>query len=155
VTSGADPQRERAAKNQHAPWLRVGLVCALTFIAGCPDPLGNDPNLPDDEADGAGSNPRGVVCPPALPESCPQTPSYSMDIEPILQRTCLSCHAPGGVAADRDLTTYKNFRRLETTNFVQVNACLMPPADAGPDAALSLDERTELLQWFVCGSPNN
>ena len=53
------------------------------------------------------------------------------------------------------MVSYSEFVRLETTDFVQVSDCIMPPADAGPDAALSLQDRTELLQWFVCRAPNN
>jgi hypothetical protein len=137
------------------------LVVALSFLAGCSDPAGDDPNVPDPTPDGTILNLAGTaVCPPATPSSCPQTPSYSKDIAPLIERTCFPCHAPGGVAADRNFSSggvasYGAFVRLETTDFVQVSDCIMPPADAGPDAALSLQDRTELLQWFVCGSPDN
>ncbi len=132
------------------------LVAAAALIAGCTDPLGNDPNVADEEPDGTVSNLEGTAaCPPAAPSACPQTPTYTRDIAPLVQRACLPCHSPGGVAADRDLTTFRNFVRLETTDFVQVSDCLMPPADAGPDAAMTLRDRMELLQWFVCGSPDN
>jgi hypothetical protein len=92
-----------------------------------------------------------------LPSSCPSTnaPSYAKDIAPLVQAKCLPCHSPGKVAASRDFTTYTNFSRWESTAFVQVGSCLMPPSDAGPDGDLSIDERTELLQWFVCGAQNN
>jgi hypothetical protein len=136
-------------------WIRGGLLSTLVLVAACPDPKGNDPNVPDRVPDGADVVSRAAQCPPALPTSCPQTPSYSTEIAPLVQRTCLPCHSSGGVAADRDLSNYRNLVRLETTNLVQVNGCIMPPPDAGADAALSLDERVELLQWFVCGSPNN
>jgi hypothetical protein len=125
-------------------------------LAGCVDPAGNDPNVPDDEPPGTVMNLGGpAVCPPAAPSSCPATPSYAESIAPLVKRSCLPCHSPGQQAADRDLTSYANFVRLETTDFVQVEACLMPPADAGPDAAMSFADRTEMLQWFVCGSPDN
>jgi hypothetical protein len=130
------------------------LACALA--GGCSDPAGDDPNVPDKAPPGTVLNLEGpMTCPPAAPNSCPQTPSYAKEISPLVERACLSCHSPGGVAADRDLTTYASFVRLETTDFVQVSDCLMPPPDAGPDAALTLQDRTELLQWFVCGSPDN
>jgi hypothetical protein len=132
------------------------LAVAVAFLAGCTDPLGNDPNVPDLEPDGTVLNLESVaVCPPAAPSACARTPSYAKDIAPLVERSCVACHSPGGIAADRDLTSYSHFVRLETTDFVQVSDCLMPPADAGPDAALTLGDRTELLQWFVCGSPNN
>jgi hypothetical protein len=133
-----------------------GLVLALGLAPGCTDPRGNDPNVPDLEPDGVAQNSaNGAACPPALPTTCPHAPSYAKDIAPLVGRACVPCHSPGGVAFDRDLTTYRNLLRLETTDVVQVNACLMPPADAGPDAAMTLSDRRELLQWFVCGTPNN
>jgi len=136
-------------------WVTAAGLSVLVLVAGCPDPKGNDPNLPDYVPDGADVISRAAACPPALPNSCPQAPSYSIDIAPLVKRSCLPCHAPGGVAADRDLTTYRNLVRLQTTDMVQVNGCIMPPPDAGADAGLTLDERVELLQWFVCGSPDN
>jgi hypothetical protein len=78
-----------------------------------------------------------------------------MDIAPLVKRACLPCHARGGVEANRDVTTYARLTRLETTVISQVSGCFMPPADAGPDAFMTLADRTELLQWFVCDSPNN
>jgi hypothetical protein len=53
------------------------------------------------------------------------------------------------------MPSYRNFVGLESTDFVEVSSCRMPPADAGPDAALTAQDRRELLQWFVCGSPDN
>jgi hypothetical protein len=132
------------------------LLVGGALLTGCPDPAGNDPNVPDLVPDGTVLNlASAATCPPAAPSACPQSPSYTKDIQPLVERACVPCHSPGGVAADRDLRTYQDFVRLETTNFVQINGCVMPPADAGPDAALSLQNRTENLQWFVCGSPDN
>jgi hypothetical protein len=132
------------------------ILAVAAMFAGCVNPAGNDPNVPDDEPDGTVANiDSSAVCLPAAPSGCPEAPSYAKDIAPLVKRACVPCHSPGGVAADRDLTTYVNFVRLETTDFVQINGCVMPPADAGPDAALTFQDRTELLQWFVCGSPNN
>jgi|HubBroStandDraft_1064217.scaffolds.fasta_scaffold05509_4 hypothetical protein len=157
--------RRSAGRSRFATWATGHarrLFVALSVLAGCSDPPGNDPNVPDPTPDGTILDLEGTaVCPPATPSSCPQTPSYSKDIAPLIVRTCLPCHAPGGVAADRSfsagpgMASYANFLRLETTDFVQVAGCIMPPPDAGPDAALSLQDRTELLQWFVCGSPDN
>lgn len=127
-------------------------MASLALVVGCTNERGNDPNVPDDQAGDATTHP---ACVSGLPKTCPKAPSYATDIAPLTQRTCLPCHSKGAVASDRDLTTYKNLTRLETTAFIQVNECLMPPADAGPDVAMTPAERTELLQWFVCGSPNN
>jgi hypothetical protein len=150
-----------AAARGHPRMTRIAthvraLAIAAPLLAGCINPAGNDPNVPDEAPDGTVLNlASAAVCPPAAPSSCPETPSYAKDIAPIVERACVPCHSPGGVAADRDLTTYENFVGLETTNFVQISSCVMPPADAGPDAALTLQDRTEILEWFVCGSPDN
>jgi hypothetical protein len=107
---------------------------------------GDGPNATDDA--GASS------CAASLPQ-CTVAPSFSSTIEPLVQRTCAGCHGPGGVAADRDLTTYANIAKLEVTELVQLYSCQMPPADAGPDAMLSLPEREAMMQWFICGYPDN
>ena len=124
------------------------------MLAACTDPKGNDPNVPDREGAVTDAAP-AANCPPALPSSCPSTPSYTTDVAPIFNRSCVECHKAGGVAADRPLDTAARVRKLESTNFQQLIGCLMPPADAGPDAALSYDDRKEILQWLVCGAPAN
>jgi hypothetical protein len=133
----------------------LGLAIALNAIA-CTDPSGNDPNVPDYAGALAAEDAAvTVACSVSVPKSCPAAPSYATEIGPLVKRSCVTCHAINGSASDRDLSTYKNLIKLETTSLVQVQDCLMPPSDAGVDAALSPEDRTELLQWFVCGSPNN
>ncbi|MEO8875711.1 MAG: hypothetical protein ABI461_09000 [Polyangiaceae bacterium] len=137
--------------------IAFAFAIATTAIAACTFNDGNDPNVPDRAgalaaADAAVS----VHCSFAIPKDCPSmSPSYKTEIAPLVDRTCNTCHAAGKQASDRDLTTYKNLTKLETTSLVQVEQCLMPPSDAGADASLAPEERTELLQWFLCGSPNN
>jgi len=128
-------------------------LAVMTLVIGCSNDRGNDPNVPDIEGALAVDSAPPVCV--TLPKGCTKAPSYGASIAPLTERTCNPCHSKGGVASDRDLTTYKNLTRLETTAFIQVTGCLMPPVDAGPDAAMTTAERTELLQWFVCGSPNN
>ncbi len=129
---------------------------AIAFFVACTTDEGNDPNVPDYAgALAAEDAATSVSCAASIPKSCPSAPSYASDIAPLVTRTCNTCHAANGTASDRDLTTYKNLTKLETTSLVQVADCLMPPSDAGADAMLSQAEREELLQWFVCGSPNN
>ncbi|MGH7286347.1 MAG: hypothetical protein ACRELY_32920 [Polyangiaceae bacterium] len=130
-------------------------LAAITASA-CADPRGNDPNAPDNAGALAAADASFAAgCTATLPHGCPEAPSYKTDIAPLVDRACNGCHAPGGVASDRDLTSYKNLRKLETTALVQVQDCAMPPADAGTDASLTSSERTEILQWFVCGAPDN
>jgi hypothetical protein len=129
------------------------VVTLATLGSACADPAGNDPNVPDESQSDAGTL---ATCSVALQSGCPPTLSYSTDIAPLVKRSCLPCHAPDGSASDHNLSTYAGLRRSGTSVLGQVNGCLMPPADAGPDAALTATDRTELWQWFLfCGSPNN
>ncbi len=128
-------------------------LCAST---GCPDPAGNDPNVPDEaRSDAVAAAP---ACLRALPpqSACGAVPSYANDILPVVHRSCVTgCHEPGGVAANQDLSNYTKLTQDLTPVLTQVLGCVMPPADAGPDAALGATERMELLTWLVCGSPDN
>ncbi len=38
-------------------------------------------------------------------------PSFSKDIAPVLQRSCVACHQPSAKTAGLDLTTYEGFRK--------------------------------------------
>jgi hypothetical protein len=133
----------------------IAMCCAIGMSA-CTTNEENDPNVPD-YAGALAAEDAAVVanCSASIPKNCPSAPSYANDIAPLVKRTCVTCHAINGSASDRDLSTYKNLTKLETTSLVQVADCLMPPSDAGAGAMLSPSDRTELLQWFVCGSPNN
>jgi hypothetical protein len=120
--------------------LCAAAVAAAFLRTGCF--LG--PDVPDASSD--------AMCSKALPD-CGTVPSYDANIAPLVTSVCLPCHAAGGVASDRDLTTYANIQKIESTVLSQVYGCLMPPLDAG--TAITASQRTELLQWLVCGSPNN
>jgi hypothetical protein len=127
--------------------LGIGLGCACSgHISGGV----TNPDDPDDSAEDA-----AAACTASLPASCPAAPSFATTIAPIMQRTCATCHVAGGVAADRDLTSYAHIAELETTELIQLYSCQMPPPDAGPSATLAPAEREQLLQWFVCGFPDN
>ncbi len=136
-------------------------VLASALAAGCRAPAGNDPNVPDDELPFGGGSaeagaPSAVACPSLLPRSCASIPSYAAVVQPLVSRSCLPmCHQTGGTASDRDFSTYAKLAGLGFSVLTPVSTCLMPPPDAGPDAALSVPERAELAQWIVCGSPDN
>jgi hypothetical protein len=84
--------------------------------------------------------------------ACPAVqPSYAHDVVPILDRDCnQTCHAPG--MAQWPLTNYSDVAAWSGLISVDLKDCAMPPADAG---ALTSSERTTLLGWLACGSPNN
>lgn len=94
------------------------------------------------------------ACSP-VPPSCSTTPSYANDVEPILQRSCLTCHSPGGDAADRDLTTPAHIMTIESLVSNDVSQCAMPPSGAPSSTNVSAADRATILQWLVCGGPNN
>jgi len=145
--------REAARRRRCA--LEGAAAFVLLFRGGCFDVPGNDPNVPDELPQTDAPAEAASACERTLPSSCSTIPSYANDIAPLVVAHCLPCHAAGGTASDRDLTTYANVAHIESTVLSQVYACLMPPSDAGADAALTTQERDELLQWLVCGSPDN
>ncbi len=133
----------------------LGLSSAgLALLVACAGANGDESSGPGDPPGAGDAASSSSSCAASLPE-CTVAPSFSATVEPLVQRTCAGCHGPGGVAADRDLTTYANVAQLEVTELVQLYSCQMPPADAGPDAMLSLPEREAMMQWFICGYPDN
>ncbi len=92
-------------------------------------------------------------CPNDAPTACPNTmPSYANDVAPIVQNVCGVCHAPGKIAANRELVDYTGIYSLKDAVFNQVSVCNMPPSDQAP---LGAADRATLLNWLVCGAPNN
>jgi hypothetical protein len=86
----------------------------------------------------------GAAC-PAVP------PSFANDVLPLLQRDCnQTCHAPG--MGQWPLVDYTDVYDWSALISLDIDECAMPPADAG---ALTSSDRTTLLGWLACGSPNN
>ena len=99
-----------------------------------------------------------VECPKDLPpdDDCPNAvPSYANTVAPVIAARCTSCHRPGGLAASIQFDTYAkiaaNSNKIHMVT--QVYQCRMPPPSCA--APLTADERQTLLQWLVCGGPNN
>lgn len=82
-------------------------------------------------------------------------PSYSRDVAPVLDRACNStCHATG--VGPWPLNDWANV--VDWGNIVggDIEQCTMPPPDAGAgNGTLSDQERATILNWLVCGAPNN
>jgi uncharacterized membrane protein len=100
----------------------------------------------------APSNP-GASCPGAGSVTCPaMPPTYTADVEPILQNRCYGCHGAGGIEQGTiDLTTFHSVSALGSDIATQVGQCIMPPPDAGQ---LTSQERATLFDWLECGRPN-
>jgi hypothetical protein len=86
--------------------------------------------------------------------ACPSTPpSFSAQVNPIIQEWCANCHAPGGTEAARPYTTYDEVKSAPPISMAtQVLSCLMPPA--GYPLLADADKQV-LLEWVACGAPNN
>lgn len=117
----------------------------LAAGSGCSSP--GDGQAPD----------AGPRCMLSAPDACQMpVPSWSKDIQPIVNQACSPCHFPGGQALLKvpyDYTTYAGFRRAGTTVESQLLSCAMP--QEGGDAPLTTAEGDTILNWIVCGEPDN
>jgi hypothetical protein len=82
-------------------------------------------------------------------------PSYQASIAPLLDRACNStCHAPG--VGPWPLTNYSDVADWASIIQNDVQSCAMPPADAGAgNGSLTDAERAMLINWIICGAPDN
>jgi uncharacterized membrane protein len=95
----------------------------------------------------------GGSCPDDQPAACDGAPaSFASVVQPIFQSKCDTCHAPGGVKADKPFVTYAQISAARLSIQSRVVTCQMPQAGA---PQLTPDERAALLMWLVCKGPNN
>ncbi len=130
--------------------LAGGVAAASTALAlACTGP---SPAQPAD--DGGPSVDAAPACPNDLPAACvAPAPGFDAAVGPILARRCNACHGDGGFERPaHDLGTYAGVFKQRGSVLTQVYGCLMPPVDA---AALDPAERAQVLDWLVCGAPNN
>jgi len=87
------------------------------------------------------------------------TYTYNRDVQPILQRACVACHTPGGVAP-MSFTSYESTRPW----IMQIKAVItqkkMPPGIVerhyglfGDDAALHQKDIDIIVAWVDAGAP--
>jgi hypothetical protein len=120
----------------------------LALIAGCGGGAGADPVTDGGEAEGA-----PAMCTVMLPASCPDpAPSFAADVAPIIANHCRKCHRPGGVEQNQPLTTYQQIFSRRGTVLNQIYRCKMPPAGEPP---VPDTEVAVLLDWLICGAPDN
>lgn len=96
-----------------------------------------------------------VVCPSDLPNdsACPDAaPSYTDAIAPLVSQHCGGCHYDGNLNSKQVLETYDDLHGSVSLIEKEVYRCEMPPAG---EPRLTTAERRTLLQWLVCGAPNN
>lgn len=95
------------------------------------------------------------TCPNDLPsdDRCAQAaPSYATEVAQVIAQRCAACHYPDNPQSSQVFAELEDVQAARTTMLTLVYRCEMPPA-AG--AALSPEERGALLQWLVCGAPDN
>jgi hypothetical protein len=100
--------------------------------------------------------PAATSCPKDdYPRPCPSPPpSFSADVLPVFQAKCDGCHGPGKLRASTPLTTWDEIQKLLPTVVVYVVNCRMPNVAEG-GTPLTPAERSTMLDWFVCMTPNN
>jgi uncharacterized membrane protein len=92
-------------------------------------------------------------CPNDLPASCvTPAPSYQTAVSPIFNAYCSTCHSPGGQQSGFPLETYGQIHGNRSQVLDQIYSCRMPPSN-GPQPTEA--ERLLVLQWLVCGAPQN
>ena len=94
-------------------------------------------------------------CPSDLPtdSGCPDAaPSYEREIQPLIDTHCGGCHYRGNKNSKQVLETYDDVQASVSLVEKEVYRCEMPPAG---EPLLGAAERAALLQWLVCGGPDN
>ncbi len=128
--------------------LERALQTALLLLAACGGMEGGAAGGGGDAGGGGGTS-----CPNDLPPSCPSpAPGWAQDVAPVIEARCATCHAKGGVAADKPLTTYAEVFSRKGAVLNQIHACKMPQASA---PQLSAAERAAVQEWLVCGASND
>lgn len=118
------------------------LVPVVLLLAACGDTHGST-------AGGGGA----LSCPNDLPASCPDpAPTWTKDVAPVIAARCASCHATGGVAADKPLTDHAEVFARKGSVLNQIHACKMPLEGSTP---LTTAERLAIEGWLVCGAPDD
>jgi hypothetical protein len=119
------------------------LALALGGLAACG-------TTPGDASDGGSC--------PAPPATCPSPPpSWSTDVQPIVDRSCAPCHFPPAIPAQKhNFSSYAGIYSQRGSVLGAVSTgemCRMPAA--GGNVPLSLADREKLLAWLVCGAQQN
>jgi hypothetical protein len=80
------------------------------------------------------------------------TPSYASDVAPVLGSYCVPCHKPSGIEPNHLLDSYAHVFGERRGVLSQLFNCAMPPSDEPAPSAAQIQA---VLDWLVCGAPNN
>jgi hypothetical protein len=143
IRATAASSRAGSRRAKALEWLLPALAFGALFACS-----GDDQPDPPDSSGGAGS------CPSDLPSSaaCGDVPSYRLDVAPIVDERCNLCHFPGNSQSEDVFTDHGDIFPQRQTVLTRIYSCVMPPEDA---PALTAAERATLLEWLVCGAPDN
>ncbi len=96
---------------------------------------------------------------PAFAQNGPDSPTFSKDVLPILQRSCQRCHRPGS-NAPMSLLTYQDVRPWARSIKVRVAARQMPPwhldrsiGEYLDDPSLTDQQIATIVNWVDAGAP--
>ena len=121
------------------------LTAAAAALAACSTGSGGPPQ-------------QASACDTTFDTNCDvAVPSWSQDVEPLVQKYCANCHTDGGAGMSLfNATSYATVHSGAATMATWVNNCMMPLLDATPPQAYPTDEeRQTILSWIACGAPKN
>jgi uncharacterized membrane protein len=109
-------------------------AASATLLGGCDDPG------------------HANVCTSQVPLVCPASPPRYLDVAPIFDAKCGSCHvATTDGEGPWPLDTYDNVSEWAGLIRQDLLNCSMPPADSG--LAMTPAERWTVLSWVLCDTP--
>lgn len=128
-------------------WQSLLVLSLQAPLLGC----GDTPGDSDGASGAAGAS--SDVCPNDLPDraACADgAPSYAGEVAPIIDERCNACHYPGNAQTTSVWSEYDAVYAGRRTIQSRIYSCVMPPETA---PQLTPAERAVLLEWLVCGAP--
>jgi uncharacterized membrane protein len=137
---------QRTLQTVERLWALTVLALVTAAAPGCAGSERPDP--PPDAA-------LGDDCPNDLPDNAAcatRGPSYAEQTAAIIEQRCTICHFAGNTQSTQVFETYAEIFDQRRGMLTQIYSCRMPPEAS---AQLMSGERSALLQWLVCGAPDN
>jgi uncharacterized membrane protein len=87
-------------------------------------------------------------CTDVVIAACPTPALRYVDVKPIFDQRCISCHSPSWTGP-WPLDTYGHVADWQDDIRTNLLRCSMPPPDAG--IPITTEERRQILTWLACG----
>lgn len=81
--------------------------------------------------------------------------TWTMDIQPMLQEQCVSCHSGSSPSGGKDLSTYANVKLYLGGAVSRMNKPLGDPLIMPPSGPLTSCTLTKLDAWVAAGALEN